>query len=153
MPTIVFVCTANQYRSPIAEACFKKETLKHKQEDEWTVLSAGTWTTDGLPGIPEAIDRARQLGVDIQAHRSQVITADMLQRADLVLVMEQGQKEALHIEFPDYKEKILMLSEAAKGIPYDIPDPVKAPNVGDVAVEIRDLIRNHYKNIVRMVER
>ena len=109
MPNILFICTANRYRSPVAEACFKNEVLKHGQEHEWTVLSAGTWTTDGLPAAPEAIDRAKQLGIDIQEHRSQVITTSLLQGADLVLVMEQGQKEALYNEFPNYKRITLVL--------------------------------------------
>jgi len=93
------------------------------------------------------------LGIDIQSHRSQVVTEEMLQRADFVLVMEQGQKEALYSEFPRYKEKIYMLSEAAKGIPYDIPDPARDPSVGNVAVEIRDLISKYYEKITGVAEK
>jgi len=52
MPTILFICTANRYRSPIAEGCFKNEMVKHNQGSDWTVLSAGTWTTDSLPAMP-----------------------------------------------------------------------------------------------------
>ena len=147
MTQILFVCTANRYRSVIAAACFKDESLKRKQVDKWSVLSAGTWTTDGLPAMPEAIQRAKQIGLDLQEHRSRAITGDMLQDADLVLVMESGQKEALQIEFPFCREKILLLSEAAEGIPYDIPDPVANPSNVEVASEICLMIRTGFDKI------
>lgn len=147
MTRILFVCTANRYRSPIAAACFEDESLKRKQRDQWSVLSAGTWTTDGLPAMPEAIQRAKQVGLDLQGHRSRAITGDMLQAADLVLVMESGQKEALQIEFPFCREKILLLSEAAEGIPYDIPDPVANPSNVEAASEICKLVRAGFDKI------
>ena len=147
MTQILFVCTANRYRSVIAAACFKDELIKRKPGDKWSVLSAGTWTTDGLPAMPDAIQQAKQSGFDIQEHRSRAITMGMLQDADLVLVMEGGQKEALQIEFPSCREKILLLSEAAEGIPYDIPDPVANPSNIDVVSEICKLIRTGFDKI------
>ncbi len=105
MTQILFVCSANRYRSVIAAACFRDEAMKRDQGDRWTILSAGTWTTDGLPPMTEAILGAKQIGLDIQKHRSRAITKEMLQSADLVLVMEKGQQEALQIEFPFLPQK------------------------------------------------
>jgi protein-tyrosine phosphatase len=153
MTQILFICTANRYRSVIAAACFKDELVKRKQGSSWKVLSAGTWTTDGLPAMAEAIQRAKEIGLDIQEHRSLTITGGMLQDADLVLVMESGQKEALRIEFPSCREKILLLSEAAKGIPYDISDPVGNPLNADVVPEIYDLIHTGFDNICELALR
>jgi protein-tyrosine phosphatase len=68
----------------------KDELIKRGQENDWDVLSTGTWTMDGLPPMPEAILMAKQLGLDIQEHRSRAVTVDLLQDADLVLVMERG---------------------------------------------------------------
>ncbi len=147
MTQILFVCTANRYRSPIAEACFKDELMKHKPENNWSILSAGTWTTDGLPAMPEAIQRAQQIGLDLQGHRSRAITGEMLEDADLVLVMESGQKEALQIEFPFCREKILLLSEAAEGISYNIPDPIENPSNVESASEICRLVRTGFDKI------
>ena len=64
MPTIVFICTANRYRSPLAEACFKSQLDKHSLDDNWEVLSAGTWTEDGLPAMSEAIKDAQRYDLD-----------------------------------------------------------------------------------------
>ena len=153
MTQILFVCTANRYRSPIAAACFKDESLKRKQGDKWSVLSAGTWTTDGMPAMPDAILRAKQIGLDLQGHRSRAITGEMLEDADLVLVMESGQKEALQIEFPFCREKILLLSEAAEGIPYNIPDPIENPSNVEVASEICELVRTGFDKICALARR
>ena len=92
MPNIVFVCTANRYRSPIAEACFKQVLAEQGLDQDWDVSSAGTWTEDDLPPMPDAVEKASELGVNIQAHRSRVINDEIIQAADAVLVMEQGQK-------------------------------------------------------------
>ena len=147
MPQILFVCTANRYRSVIAAAQFKDELIKRKQDNEWKVISAGTWTSDGLPAMTEAIQKAKKIGLDIQDHRSKVITRDLLEEADLILVMESGQKEALAIEFPSYREKILLLSEAANGTVHDIPDPILKPSDVDVVAEICDLVHIGFDRI------
>jgi protein-tyrosine-phosphatase len=120
---------------------------KRNQQNGWSVLSAGTWTTDGLPPIKDAIRKAIQIGLDILGHRSRVITQDMLQEADLVLVMESGQKEALQIEFPSCRQKIWLLSEAAKGISYDIPDPMNNSSNMDIVSEICELLHAGFDRI------
>jgi protein-tyrosine-phosphatase len=148
MTQILFVCTANRYRSVIAEACFKDELSRKKQGgNDWIVLSAGTWTTNGMAPMKEAVQLARELGLDVQNHRSTAITGEMLQQADLVLVMESGQKEALQVEFPAYRRKIYLLSEAARGMSYDIPDPMSGTAGIDVVLEICELIRTGFDRI------
>lgn len=91
---------------------------------DWSVGSAGTWTKPGLPADARALQDASVWGLDIKAHRSWQVNADLLSRNNLVLVMEAGQKEALQVEFPKDKEKIFLLSEVADGVPYDFPEPV-----------------------------
>ena len=68
-------------------------------------------------------------------------------------VASTGQKEALRIEFPSCREKILLLSEAAKGIPYDISDPVGNPSNADVVPEIYDLIHTGFDHICELALR
>jgi protein-tyrosine-phosphatase len=152
MPQVLFVCTANRYRSVIAAACFKDELVKRKLESSWLVLSAGTWTTDGMPAMSDAIQKSKQIGVDIQDHRSRAITGDMLQSADLILVMERGQKEALQIEFPFCREKIFLLSEAVNGTSFDISDPVASPSKVDITSEIYELIHSGFDRICALAD-
>lgn len=147
MISILFVCTANRYRSPIATACFKAELVKREQEKNWKVLSAGTWAMDGYAPMPAAILEAQQLGLSIQEHHSRGITDDMLQGSDLVVVMERGHKEALQVEFKAYRQKVVLLSEVAEGSAYDIADPVTDPRSVDVGSQICRLIQAGFENI------
>jgi protein-tyrosine-phosphatase len=153
MNTILFVCTANRYRSPIAAACFRAELLKRGEDKNWNVLSAGTWAMDGYPAMPAAILEARQLGLDIHEHHSRIITAEMLQESDLVVVMERGHKEALQVEFKAHRQKVVLLSEATEGNSYDIADPVTDPGSTDVGSQISRLIQAGFEKIcVRAIE-
>ena len=149
MPTILFVCTANRFRSPIAAACFQRELGLRSLEADWRVASAGTWTEDGLLPTPEAVRQAGQQSLDISGHRSQSITTKLMSAADLVIVMEQGHKEALQAEFPRSAHKVHLLSEAALGIDYSVPDPTRASlDLGvDVSCEIEDLICKGFNRI------
>jgi protein-tyrosine phosphatase len=147
MPNILFVCTANRYRSPIAAACFRKELARRKLQEKWKISSAGTWTTDGLPASSDAITSAKRLGLDISNHQSRAITGALMQDADLILVMEQGQKEALEIEFPKSAHKVHLLTEAATGISYDIPDPAVSSSAGEVHTELDELIRQGFDRL------
>lgn len=147
---ILFVCTANRYRSPIAEASLKRCLAELGLQNNWHVSSAGTWTKDGLPAMKEAVKEAALQGLDISSHSSRVIKKSILAEANLVLVMEQGQKEALQNEFPHYKNRVFLLSHAAVGLPYDIPDPVTKNDVGDVAKEICDLISENCEKIISL---
>ena len=140
MPTVLFVCTANRSRSPVAAALFRRELERRGLEQDWHVISAGTWTTDGLRATPDAEDAARSLGIELEGHRSSPITAGALGGSDLILVMEQGQKEALALEFPGSAGRLHLLSEAAAGVEYSIPDPGLSPTAGDVYNEIAELI-------------
>ena len=151
MPSILFVCTANRYRSPIAAASFKRELGMRGTDGGWEVLSAGTWAMDGLPPMPAAILEAEQLGLDIKENRSRTVTMETLRAADLVLVMERGQKEALQIEFRDCRQKIELLREVALGKPSDIRDPVGDPTNPAVGAEICGLIHDGFDRICAKV--
>ena len=113
----------------------------------WKIASAGTWTTDGLPAASEAINGARRMGLDISRHASQAITPQLMRDADLVIVMEQGQKEALRSEFPQCAGKVHVLSEAATGTVFDIPDPASALSGAEVPGEIDELIHEGFDRI------
>lgn len=123
MPNILFVCTANQFRSPLAAACFTRKLTEMVLQDSWKVTSAGTWATAGLPAHPKAVEEAAKLGLDLSAHRTQEVDAALLAAADLIVVMEHGHKEALEIEFPEISSKVFLLGSLANNLYGEIPDP------------------------------
>lgn len=76
---------------------------------------------ENLPSPTAVQQAARAFGLDLSKHRSRMITAEMLQRADLVVVMESQQREALVTEFPWLKGKVYLLTELA-GVKGEVPD-------------------------------
>ncbi len=153
MHRILFVCTGNQYRSPIAAETFRDQLVQDGCEAEWIVNSAGTWTAPGQLLPDEAVELARAHGVTIDGYKTRMLTANMLAESDLILVMEEGHKESIKAEFPFAREKVYLLSQVMEGIAYDIPDPATAQ--GEARAIIRDLvemIRAGYMKIYSIAE-
>ena len=96
---------------------------KQKLEGVWQVSSAGTWAMAGIPPMAETIAFARKKGYNIDHVRSREVDAYLLQDADLVIAMTNGQKEALALEFPQEKGRIFLCSEVCENLAYTIPDP------------------------------
>ena len=155
MPTVLFICTANRFRSPLAEAAFKKCLKEDGCQTGWDVESAGLWTEGKLSPFPTAIKAAKEMGLDtIRTHRAQQITSEMLAKYDLVIVMQASQKEAIQIEFPETTGKITLLSEIVEGFAYDIPDPFETVEEShqELAEEICGLVKRGYKRISDLAE-
>ena len=124
MPSILFICTANQIRSPFAAAYFEKLLSEHEapRRDSWRIASAGTWAEPGLPVDFHLRNFEQKWGLNFSSHKTQQVDHDLLDSYGLVLAMEKGQREALIYEFPKYAEKIKLLTDFC-GPAYDIDDP------------------------------
>jgi protein-tyrosine-phosphatase len=150
MPSILFVCTANRFRSPVAALYFAREVVRRGDDKYITVSSAGTWATTGMPAMPKAVQLAKEYDLDLSYHRSRVVSDEILSRADLILVMEAGHKEAITHEFSYTNGRVFLLAEAVGKPPVDILDPYgekQAPQK-DVIEEIIELIDEGYEQIV-----
>jgi len=138
---VLFVCTANRFRSPLAEAFFKAKLIALGTPQEWQVESAGTWVKESLSPTPEALEEAKNRHLDLNQHKSRPINPSLLHSASVILTMESSQKEALILEFPEIKGKVFLLSEFGGGIPYDIPDPYSVKeSPAEIAKELEELI-------------
>jgi protein-tyrosine phosphatase len=143
MPFILFVCTANQFRSPIAAACLINFIRRENSPEKWKVESAGTWTKPGLPAAPLALQIAQRLGLHgLESHITRQVSQELLDQVDLILVMETGHLEAIASEFPNVYGRLMLLSEIVDGIPYDILDPADRGNdPNEVVSELQMLIQ------------
>jgi protein-tyrosine phosphatase len=151
MPSILFVCTANRFRSPLASLYFAREVVRHGHDKQFRVSSAGTWTMADQPVTTDALQIAAKYELNLNLHKSRPVSKRILSTADLILVMEAGHQESLSHEFPAIRERIFLLSEAAGQIPFDIPDPYnsdESPNL--IAGEIIDLIDIGYDQIINL---
>lgn len=104
---IIFVCTGNTCRSPMAEGFYKAATGKDAQ-------SFGLMCQEGVPASKNAVSAMEKFGIDIKDHASRRITAEAAAAADEILCMTEEQKIMLTYAYPEYSEKIRLLSEAAR---------------------------------------
>jgi protein-tyrosine phosphatase len=151
MSSILFVCTANRFRSPIAAIAFARQVVKRGDDHHISISSAGTWTVTDLPATPDALKQAKKYHLNLSFHKSRLISQEILSEADLVLVMDANHKEGITHEFPDVADKVYLLAEVTNGVSYDIPDPYstdESPAV--VAKEIVELIDRGYEKILQL---
>lgn len=122
MKELLFICTGNTCRSPMAEGLLRRLLGSNS---EWAVASAGLCAAEGMPAASNAIRAMREIGVDLSSHRAQRLTPGMIERADLLVVMTSGHREAIVRSHPDCANKVFLLNEFGTAqYPTDVYDPV-----------------------------
>jgi protein-tyrosine-phosphatase len=122
--SFVFVCFGNIMRSPMAEALFREELGSLADERSLRIASAGLHATPGNPAHPWALASSAKLGVSLEQHRAQLLTAGMVQEADAIFAMDFQNKAELLTLYPDSKDKVFMLRACLQdSSQMEIPDP------------------------------
>jgi protein-tyrosine phosphatase len=154
MPRVLFVCTANVCRSPVAEAYFVDWLKRNSIEGDWQVGSAGTWARPGERASPLSVDILKTQGLDLTTHRARRVDAAMLAEASIVLCMTHSHQEALRVEFPAFAAAVQVLSAMA-GPAFDIDDPYGGPREAylEMTDEVRGLIEVGGPRIVSLANR
>jgi protein-tyrosine-phosphatase len=119
--TVMFVCTGNVCRSPMAEHLLRRRL---PPDSGWEVCSAGTSAGFGMPASGFAVSVLREKQIDLSTHQSRPLTRELVDAASLIVVMTAGHRDFIRAVYPDALEKIFLLKSFDPIGGGDIDDPI-----------------------------
>ena len=150
MKNVLFVCTGNICRSPIAEGLFRRLTGNRKDIE---VASAGVHAVRGQPPSVYAVEVCASEGTDISGLRSQPLTGALVDQATHIFAMTGAHVETIQTLFPQSAEKTFLIrefEEPGTTVWRDVPDPIGLGR--EVYEECARIIKNALPSVLAFVE-
>lgn len=143
---VLFVCTGNTCRSPMAEG-LARGWEQDRTPNGLTIeaSSAGVAASNGSPASPQTVETLRERGIDLSNHRSRMITPEMVGEADLVLTMTPSHAQAVMQTVPDSAHKVFPIDPLSP-IRDPIGQPIEAYRA--VAGQLEPLIDARLKELI-----
>jgi len=150
MKTILFICTGNVCRSPMAEGIFRQAV---QGRGNYRVISAGLGAMEGQAPSAHAVEAVRELGIDISRQRSRMLTPQLVTQADYIFGMTHSHVDTVMLLYPQAAEKTFLLREFDDTLdPFekDISDPIGGSY--EIYMNCRDQIEQGIVSLLRFVE-
>ena len=149
---VLFVCTANVCRSPMAERLFAHAVDRSKISKKIVSYSAGLSAMDGDKACQNSIDACEELGINLSGHRSTGLTRASLQEASAVFCMTESHRALINMYFelpPGYPT--FLMREFVEGKTKELPDPY-GQNL-EVSRQCRDRMLEAIPTLINWVQK
>jgi len=122
LKNVLFVCTGNTCRSPLAEVLFR-DLVKATQD--YAVNSAGVGAFSGQAASRHSAKLAKERDLDLSKHQSKAVTIDLVDQATHIFALGRSHLAALLMDYPEAEDKIYLLSE------FTADDKLRGKDVSD----------------------
>jgi len=145
LKSILFVCSGNTCRSPLAEV-IAREVLG----PGWVVSSAGSAAMEGMPASEYSVEIAAKNGLDLSDHRSRPLSPSLIDESDLIVTMGVSHRAAVGIADGNALDHTFLLSDFCEEFDGDVPDPIG----GDIGMYegTYDMIRRCIESMAKRLE-
>ena len=147
--TVLFICTGNICRSPMAEGLFRKLLGGNR---DFRIASAGVGAGGGQPASVHTIEVLRSLGIDLAQFRSRPLTGELVAEATWIFAMTRSHLDTIQLLFPEAADKAFLVCEFDPGLAsrsLDIPDPIGLSL--DAYERTRDILNRALPGILKFI--
>ena len=138
MKTVLFLCTGNTCRSPMAECLLN--ALARERGADVRAASAGLCAPDGAPASEGALFAMRRRGLTLEGHRARTVTRALLEGADLAVCMGESHRAALRARFPGLTTPLLAFDDPPVSDPFGGDAAAYERAAGDIARQLPPLL-------------
>lgn len=144
---ILFVCTGNTCRSPMAEGLLR-HAVSSRTDIE--VASAGVHAGPAQPPSTHSVEACKRLGISIGGHQSKQLTDEWVSWATHIFCMTPGHRDALEDDYPSAARKTHLICEFDSSLPSQVPDPFGQSL--PAYIQTRDTLRQAIPSLLRFID-